>query len=444
MLLCTLLLGGCAVVDPHNLIGRHRTPPVVAETPVPVKDESYRQAALDFVWNTINTRYYDPTLNGVDWRAVRVKHEPCILAASNDDEFWDRLDKMTGELKDSHTRIHSPKQAAQQRNSESHSLGLNFIEMDDALMLTSVHPQSDAYWAGARAGMRIKTIDNQPALLHYRRLVDESRETSTPWARRRGAIRAINSGDIDTVVTMVFLRADGSEFQVRMKRRRFASPPEYMARVLPSGFAYLRFSAFDTRIQAAVLAEVEKMREAPGMIVDLRGNGGGSGEMSAKLAGRFFRDKQTGIRLLTRTGKPVSLFFMDVMKLEPELKGAGDKAYTKPVAIIVNESSASASEAFTVAMKELQRATVVGQRTCGCLLGYLGYADVPGGGWLAYSEIGFVTKNGTRVEGSGVLPDVEVKLTREDYLFNRDRMLEAAETVLREKTAASKDTALSQ
>ncbi|MEO8385722.1 MAG: hypothetical protein ABI583_10805, partial [Betaproteobacteria bacterium] len=73
------------------------------------------------------------------------------------------------------------------------------------------------------------------------------------------------------------------------------------------------------------------------------------------------------------------------------------------------------------------------QRTCGCLLGYLGYAELPGGGQLAYSELGFITIKGKRIEGTGIVPDVEVSPAREDILYSRDRVLEAAEKFLGEK-----------
>ncbi|MEQ1517970.1 MAG: S41 family peptidase, partial [Usitatibacteraceae bacterium] len=113
-----------------------------------------------------------------------------------------------------------------------------------------------------------------------------------------------------------------------------------------------------------------------------------------------------------------------------------EDAYTKPLVILTNEASASASEIFASALQDLGRATVIGQRTCGCLLGYLGYADLPGGGQLAYSEIGFVTPKGHRIEGEGVKPNIEIQLTRDDILFNRDRALEAAERFLQEKSKA--------
>lgn len=433
------LLPGCAVVDPHNVLGRTRAPAALNDRPVAdTGSETWRKEALDFVWNTVNDKYYDPKFNGVDWKAARAKHEPSILAAKTDDEFWERLDKMTGELKDSHTRVHSPKQVKQQRDNAAPGLGIGFLEVNNALMLTSVHPESDAYWAGARAGMIINTINGEPALPYYKRLVAESRDTSTPWARTRGAQRKISAGDVDTTVNMTFARGDGSEIAVTQKRRTFRTPPEFTDRVLPSGFGYVRFSGFLTPFQGRALAAIDKMKDTPGMIIDLRGNGGGSGNMSRVLVSKFLTEKQKVGRVLTRTGQPISVFFIDIVKTEPELNGNKNTAYTKPLVVLTNESSASASEIFAATLQDLGRATVIGRRTCGCLLGYLGYADVPGGGALAYSELGFVTPKGKRVEGEGVAPDIDVPLAQNDLVFSRDRALEAAVKFLQEKVTANK------
>ena len=87
-------------------------------------------------------------------------------------------------------------------------------------------------------------------------------------------------------------------------------------------------------------------------------------------------------------------------------------------------------------MVDVIPATVIGQRSCGCLLGYLGYASLPGGGQLAYSEIGFVSPKGKRIEGEGVTPDIEIRPARQDILLNRDRSLEAAEAFLKTKQKA--------
>jgi carboxyl-terminal processing protease len=282
--------------------------------------------------------------------------------------------------------------------------------------------------------MSVKTIDGKPALPYFKQLGTEVRDTSTPWARQRGAVRKINAGDIDSKLAMTFVRQDGGEIDVTMKRRRFATPPDFTPRVLPSGFGYIRFSNFLGFLEADILAEIDKMKDAPGLILDLRNNGGGSAGMSSNLLNKFFKDEQKGVTLLTRTGKPIKIFFVETMKMEPTLKGSKEKAYTKPLVVLTNESSASASEVFSVVMKESGRATLIGQRTCGCLLGYMGLADVPGGAQMAYSEIGFKTINGSRVEGEGVAPTIAVQASRQDLLLNRDVVLERAIAHLQEQT----------
>jgi C-terminal processing protease CtpA/Prc len=67
------------------------------------------------------------------------------------------------------------------------------------------------------------------------------------------------------------------------------------------------------------------------------------------------------------------------------------------------------------------------------LLGYLGYTTLPGGGELAFSEIGFVTTKGDRIEGRGVIPDIAATRTRADFAAQRDRALEAAQEALLSK-----------
>ncbi len=428
------LLNGCSLLDPHNIVGRIRSADTLPSVPVPELNASaWKRDAFELVWNTVNDKYYDPKLNGVDWQAVRAAYQSRVLNADSVDSYWEMLDRMTGELKDSHTRVHGPKQVAQQRDYETHSLGLIFQEMNGTLVVTGTHAESDPWWAGVRPGMVLKSIDGEPAMDRYRRLMAEVRNASTPWARSRSAVRKIVAGDPDTKITMSFTRSDGSDISATMKRRIFRTPPELTKRVLPSGFGYIRFSNFIGSFENNILQAITDMKDGPGIIIDLRNNGGGSMAMSNTLVSKFLSNKHKGARLLTRSGKPVSVGFIDTIDMLPEFSGDKSGAYTKPMVILVNEGSASASELFSSALQDLGRATVVGQRTCGCALGYLGYADLPGGGQLAYSELGFVSVRDQRIEGAGVKPDVEVNLTREDILLMRDRTLEAAERFLQQK-----------
>jgi carboxyl-terminal processing protease len=166
-------------------------------------------------------------------------------------------------------------------------------------------------------------------------------------------------------------------------------------------------------------------------VIDLRGNPGGSVHTVNLMLGEFFtRPTELG-RTITRTGRPVAMLFgaVEIIKLRLTTDG-NPGAYAGPVAILVNSQSASGSELFAGTMQAAGRATIVGEASCGCLLGFLGYARVPGGAELAYSEVGFVLGNGKRIEGEGVIPDRVVPPTIADLRFYRDRALEVAQEVV--------------
>ncbi len=433
-------LTACAGFDPNNVISRSEgwenlSVPVSNSSGGPLTPD-VRQAAFDFVWTTIGDHYYDPKLNGVDWRAQRTRYLPEALEAGDDEAFWDVLDRLAGELRDSHTRVESPRRAEARKRFENQSLGLGLIWDGPALVVSSVNPNSDAWWAGVRPGMALRRIGSEDAPLAFKRILDATRDGSTPRARHLSAVGKLNRGDTDAPVAMTFLRADGSELAAVLKRRTLSTPPMVQSRILPSGFAYVRFSNFLPSLADQVNAALLAGHTAPGLIVDLRNNGGGSLTMAKDLLDAFFKEKVPMSRQITRNGKPITVAWgaLEVVKMEYDTMGRAD-AYAGPVVILVNAGSASGSELFAAAMQDLGRAAVIGEPSCGCLLGYIGYAKVPGGGELAYSEIGFRTPNGRRIEGDGVIPDVAVPATAADLQVGRDRALETAQQWLAAKAA---------
>ena len=166
-------------------------------------------------------------------------------------------------------------------------------------------------------------------------------------------------------------------------------------------------------------------------MIDLRGNPGGAVQAVNQLLERFFPVRTEIGHSITRTGKPIGFLMgtVEIIKLKRHVEGNKD-AYKGPVAILVNAGSASGSELFAATMQAAGRATVIGEPSCGCLLGFLGYARVPGGAELAYSEVGFVMANDKRIEGEGVIPDRRVPLSLADLQMNRDRALEEAQAAL--------------
>ena len=177
-----------------------------------------------------------------------------------------------------------------------------------------------------------------------------------------------------------------------------------------------------------------KFKDAPGLILDLRANGGGDGETGLEIAGYFFNDKTPFGRIITRTGKPPSAFF-GLFKLPKEFQAGkkGGQLYSNPVVVLINEATGSTSELFASAMQEQNRAQIIGTKSCGCVLGVLKHIQLKGGGDLAISEIGFITSKGRTLEGNGVTPDTPITVKLIDLQNQRDVALEEAERYLQKR-----------
>ena len=430
-------LAGCAQLDPHNMIGRQvwdasATPVEVVPGPRAPLSAEERQRAFDFVWLTIRDNYYDPKLHGADWDGARTRYQPLAMRALDDEAFWDVLDRMAGELRDAHTRVESPARVALRKLDQVISLGVGFLPIGGRLAVSSVHPDSDAWWAGVRPGMTLASIEGEDAQVAYRRFMAETRLDSTERSRHVRAMRRVTAGEEGSRIRLGFERGDGTRFEASIARRKVSTRPTASHRVLPSGFGYLRLTQWTLGVMPRAMEGLDALKGTPGIVIDLRGNPGGSLHAVNAMLSRFFESRTQLGRVLTRSGKPISLLFgtVEVIKLTQEVSGDA-AAYKGPVVILVNSTSGSGSEFFAATMQAARRAVVAGEPTCGCLLGFLGYARVPGGADLAYSEVGFVMANGLRIEGEGVIPDHHIPATIEDLRVGRDRTLEQAQEILR-------------
>jgi carboxyl-terminal processing protease len=431
-----VLLAGCSLLDPYNMFGRQAGQATVVPTTLvpdppglPLTVQT-RERAFEYVWNTINERYYDASFNGADWKAAASKYRPLALAAGDDEAFWEVLDRMAGELKDAHTRVESPARVELRNRDEAITLGFTFAPVQGKLAITGVHPDSDAWWAGVRQGMVLVRIGGQPAELAYRNLMADTRNDSTDRSRHIRAVRRMMAGAEGTSAEFTFERGDGTRFDATLKRRKLSTRPYAEHRLLPSGFGYLRLTQWTSGMTSRAIDALGELKDTPGLVIDLRGNPGGSVYAVNELLNRFYGKKTELGRTTTRTGRPVSFMAVEIIKLKTEVPGRRD-AYTGPVVILENAGSASGSELFAGAMQASGRAIVAGEPSCGCLLGFLGYAQIPGGGELAYSEVGFVLSNGEHIEGMGVIPNQLVPVTLADLRAGRDRALETAEDILR-------------
>jgi hypothetical protein len=174
------------------------------------------------------------------------------------------------------------------------------------------------------------------------------------------------------------------------------------AKVLPNGIAYVTWHQFEMvgtyKITDAVRAVLDRSLAAgaKAWLFDLRGNIGGNG---ADVMSAWFLNGEPTIRDATRSGNADTLSANKDLRLGP--------AYQLPIAIVVNDRTASSPEVLAVALKENKRATIVGGTSMGCLGAE---ADVPLGTdgsrlyVVQHEYVGAVT--GTRYNGVGITPDV--------------------------------------
>ncbi len=387
-----------------------------------------RVEVFEEVWKAINEKYYDPKFNGTDWNAVHERYRPLVDTVKSDAEFYDLLNLTIGELRDAHTRVRSPRGRLERKSLQATSAGVRVYEIENTPVIFSVTPDSDAARAGVTAGMVVRTVDGQPiaeAVAEARREVGTS---SSERATRILSYQKTIAGESDTMLKLGLTRADGTPFDVTLTRRTVSAAPQFDARILSSGYAYIKFNRFLPPVNKQIKEALIKFKDAPGLILDLRSNGGGDGELGGQIAGYFFNDKTAFATIITRTGKPPSALF-GLIKIPKDFQAGkkGGQLYSNPVIVLINEATGSTSELFAGAMQEHGRAAVIGTQSCGCVLGILNYQKLKGGGDLAISEIGFVTAKGRTLEGNGVTPDKSVALTLADLRSGRDAVLEEAE-----------------
>jgi carboxyl-terminal processing protease len=191
----------------------------------------------------------------------------------------------------------------------------------------------------------------------------------------------------------------------------------------PSGrtAGLIQFNVWMAPVDGFVQAAVDRFRDAAGIIIDLRGNPGGLAMMVMGISGHFLDEPVLLGRMKTRETE----LRLSANPRRVSARGTPVKPYAGPVAILVDDLTGSASECFAGGMQAIGRARVFGTRTMGQALPAT-FSRLPNGDMLVHAFGDFVTSAGVRLEGRGVVPDIEVPIARKALAEGRDGALEAA------------------
>ena len=393
------------------------------QSPLTQKDKN---KLLYKVWNLVNERYYDPKMNGVDWASQLEKYNRQVPLTNSDAEFYDVMKRMVANMNDAHTRFLTPREARDRRNRKGVTAGVLLSRVEGKTVVEKVLPEATGDLAKVKPGMIVREVNGEDIEKKFAQVQQDVGSSSSPRALEILTYRTIMRGEPNTTVKIGLTDANGNDFEVTLRRKVVDDKSEAFGDRLESGFGYIAVSSFKAPIYAKFKKELLQLKDAPGLIIDLRYNGGGSINEVLRMASAFINEKKRFGQLMRRRGDSnQSLKAFSAGK-------RGGQIYSKPIVVLTSKFSASGSELFASSLQEFGRAKVIGRQTCGCLLGISRKHRLKGGSELHISDIGFLSAKGKVYEKIGVTPDKVVELRIEDLRDELDREVEEAEKMLTE------------
>lgn len=225
-------------------------------------------------------------------------------------------------------------------------------------------------------------------------------------------------GPQGTEVTLTIARADDDELKtVTIVRQEIHLPSvESSTRDTDAGrigiIALYQFGSDSAVELREALAELE-VEELAGLVLDLRGNGGGYLDGAVDIVSLFVPE-----------GEIVSVQGRDG-ELQKHVANRRPLDTTTPLAILINQGSASAAEITAGALQDMRRAMIVGMKSFG-KGSVQEIIELPGGASLRVTYARWLTPSGRDISKDGIQPDLVVDLTHEDAQAERDPQLERA------------------
>jgi carboxyl-terminal processing protease len=390
--------------------------------------------SFDAAWRLVQETHFDTTFNGVDWPSVRDQLRPRAIAAPQD-TIRQLIQEMVARLGQSHFAL-IPKEMADDPTggSGSGTAGFDVRLIDSRIVVTEVDRNGPAAASGVKVGWVLTAVDSRTIDDLLSRIAERKSRYSNAF-RAAASVSGWLQGEPGSEVTVHFLDADDRATASTIQRGpapgeivKFGDFPAFYARfaarevnAAPHKVGVIWFSTWMIPLMRQVDSAVNMFRDLDGIVLDLRGNRGGIAAMVMGVAGHFTPRRDT--LGLFRSRQATLAFAANPRRASPD--GHPVSPFAGPVAILIDDLSASASEIFAGGMQAIGRARVFGSTSLGGVLPAR-WDRLPNGDLLYHAIADFVAADGTVLEGRGVLPDVPITVTRNDFLRGRDPVLEAA------------------
>jgi carboxyl-terminal processing protease len=385
-------------------------------------------ASFEKIWTTIRDTHWEKKPGGLDWQAIHQEYLPRIERAESMEGARQVMRDMLARLKQTHFAI-IPGSVYEETDADGGqaggdgSPGIDVRVLDGHAVVMRIDPGSPAEKAGVKPGWVIVSVGGKELDAAIQKLKSDPDVHELMLER---AVLSRLSGPVNGKLQVIF--RDGADRNVtlnlgldppRGELSKFGNLPAMRVWVESKKIGRTGYIAFNMfldleRVMGRFRDAVASCGECDGLIIDLRGNPGGIGGMAMGMAGRLI-DKP-GLRLGDMYMRDSTVHFV----IYPQAD-----VFKGPVAILVDASSASTSEIFAGGLKDLGRARVFGERTAAAALPSQ-VERLPNGDGFQYAVANYISDGGKPLEGIGVTPDVEVKLTRQALLAGQDPVVDAA------------------
>ena len=324
--------------------------PVWAEAAEPPHDVTYVED-FDELWRTLAERYCYFGEKRTDWKVVRALYRPQAMAARSHDDFAAVVDRVLGELYDAHT--HQSAAADGSARLPYYDLWVEAGRGGGALV-TSVRDGSAAADAGIIPGETITNVGSTSVSARAATLMPRCLSRPDPAATAY-ALNVAVSGQRGQPRHLTLRSAKGSERSILLPVKVTPERPDVESRLLPGGYGCIVIRSFSNQaVIDSFDAALLRFRDTPGLIVDVRQNGGGDTAVARPIMGRFVADRRPYARMRRREGNHLSEPWTEFV--EPR----GPFTYAAPAAVLTTRWSASMAEGFPMGMRGIGRATIVG------------------------------------------------------------------------------------
>lgn len=359
---------------------------------------------FDKAWRIIEKEYYDPSMNHQNWNKWKQHYNNKIL--TNDDAKV-AIDTIVASLNEPYTRFMDKKEYADLTTSitsKIYGIGVNIYSNSGKIEVFNVLSSTPADLADIKQGDIITNVDGKDIN-----------------GKNVSEVANLVRGPENSIVELTILR-NGKKITKKIKRKEIKIK-NVKSSILDNHIGYIQILSFmGSTTPNEFLDAIENTKNTDSLIIDLRGNTGGLLGNAVFIANLFIPE-----------GEIVEVIYRDGIKkainATPERQ-----LLNKPLVVLINGASASASEILSGALKDYNKAKLVGKKTFGKGL-VQKVVPMPNSTGLNVTIAKYLTPNGTDINKLGIKPDIEIGGDFDIYntKTKKDIQLEKAKDLLTQR-----------